>query len=46
MTAVEVSKRAGVMAVGFVNRPEKDERLDGAGADPIVTSMGDLADAL
>ncbi|MGW3347779.1 HAD family hydrolase [Nonomuraea rubra] len=46
VTDIEASRRAGVVAVGYANRPEKVERLGNAGADLIVTSIEDLADAL
>jgi HAD superfamily hydrolase (TIGR01549 family) len=46
VTDVQASKRAGVVAVGYANRPGKVERLGSAGADLIVTSMEDLANAL
>lgn len=46
VTDVQASKRAGVVAVGYANRPGKVERLGNAGADLVVTSMQDLADAL
>ncbi|MBE1562181.1 phosphoglycolate phosphatase-like HAD superfamily hydrolase [Nonomuraea africana] len=42
MTDVEASKLAGVIAVGYANRPGKDERLANAGADLIITSMEEL----
>ncbi|MFB9534501.1 HAD family hydrolase [Nonomuraea roseola] len=46
VTDVEASKLAGVVAVGYANRPGKVERLGAVGADLIVTSMVELADAL
>ncbi|GAA2897741.1 HAD family hydrolase [Nonomuraea rubra] len=45
-TDVEASKLAGVIAVGYANKPGKARRLDETGADLIVTSMEELADAL
>ncbi|MFI7105623.1 HAD family hydrolase [Nonomuraea sp. NPDC050227] len=45
-TDVEASKHAGVIAVGYANRPGKVERLSDAGADLIVTGMQELATAL
>ncbi|MFI6741195.1 HAD family hydrolase [Nonomuraea sp. NPDC050451] len=46
VTDVEASKLAGVVAVGFANRPGKLDRLGDAGADLLVTSIEELADAL
>lgn len=46
VTDVEASKIAGVVAVGYANRPGKVKRLGDAGADLIVTSIEELADAL
>ncbi|WP_132336690.1 HAD family hydrolase [Nonomuraea longispora] len=46
VTDVEASKLAGVVAVGYANKPGKVGRLAMAGADLIVTSMFELADAL
>ncbi|MEQ4723151.1 HAD-IA family hydrolase [Nonomuraea sp. B19D2] len=46
VTDVEASRLAGVVAVGYANRPGKVERLSAVGADLIVTSMAELADAL
>jgi HAD superfamily hydrolase (TIGR01549 family) len=45
-TDVEASKRAGVVAVGYANRPGKIQRLGEAGANVIVASMELLADTL
>ncbi|MFG3441139.1 HAD family hydrolase [Nonomuraea sp. NPDC047897] len=42
VTDVEASKRAGIVAVGYANRPGKAERLIRAGADLIVSSMEEL----
>lgn len=46
VTDIEASKLAGVVAVGYANRPGKIERLGAAGADLVVQSMEELADAL
>ncbi|MFI6840280.1 HAD family hydrolase [Nonomuraea africana] len=46
VTDVEASKLAGVVAVGYANKPVKVARLGAAGAALIVTSIEDLANAL
>ncbi|GAA2803521.1 HAD family hydrolase [Nonomuraea dietziae] len=42
VTDVEACKHAGVVAVGYANRPGKAERLANAGAELVVTSMEEL----
>lgn len=46
VTDIEASKLAGVVAIGYANRPGKVGRLGDAGADLIVTSINELADAV
>lgn len=46
VTDIEASKLAGVVAVGYANRPGKVNRLGDVGADLIVTDMQELANAL
>jgi len=43
VTDVTSARAANVRVVGFANRPAKVSRLTEAGADAVVTSMGDLA---
>lgn len=43
---VEGSRSAGMPVIGYANKPGKARRLEDAGADVIITSMGELAAAL
>ena len=43
---IQSAKAAGTHSVGYANKPGKIERLHWAGADAIVTTMGELHDAL
>ncbi|MET9976858.1 HAD family hydrolase [Streptomyces microflavus] len=45
-TDIEAAARAGSMAIGFANKPGKEEGLVAAGAKTIVTTMVTVADAL
>ncbi|MEU2403945.1 HAD-IA family hydrolase [Streptomyces rubiginosohelvolus] len=45
-TDIEAAARAGSMAIGFANKPGKEESLVAAGARTIITSMDAVADAL
>ncbi|MFD3973263.1 HAD family hydrolase [Streptomyces cyaneofuscatus] len=45
-TDIEASARAGSMAIGFANKPGKEESLAAAGAWAIVTTMASIAEAL
>ncbi|WP_431894672.1 HAD family hydrolase [Nonomuraea sp. bgisy101] len=42
LTDIEASHAAGVVAVGYANRPGKAERLAASGADLIIDSMAEL----
>jgi phosphoglycolate phosphatase len=43
---VEAAHSLGLVCVGYANKPGKTERLGAAGADAIVTTMDQVADAL
>jgi phosphoglycolate phosphatase len=43
---IEAARAAGVMAIGYANKPGKHEAQSHAGAHAIVTAMTDLAGAL
>jgi HAD superfamily hydrolase (TIGR01549 family) len=43
---IDGGRAAGVPVIGYANRPWKIDRFAAAGADVVVTSMGDVADAL
>jgi HAD superfamily hydrolase (TIGR01509 family) len=43
---VQSAKAAGIQSVGYANKPGKTDRLQGAGADAVVTSMAELHTAL
>lgn len=45
-TDVLAGHAAGPGVIGYANKPGKDQRLRDAGADAIITAMGDLAPAL
>ena len=43
---IQSAKAAGTHSVGYANKPGKHQRLQDAGADAVVTSMGELHTAL
>lgn len=45
ITDVLAGHAAGVPVIGYANKPGKDQRLRDAGADAIITAMGDLVPA-
>jgi len=45
-TDVLSAKAAGAHPIGYVNKPDKLQRLAEAGADAIITSMAELEGAL
>jgi len=45
ITDVLAGHAAGLSVIGYANKPGKDQRLRDAGADAIITSMGDLVPA-
>lgn len=46
VTDVEAARAAGSASIGYANKPGKDELLRVAGADVIVTAMGEIARSL
>ncbi|SNY58192.1 haloacid dehalogenase superfamily, subfamily IA, variant 3 with third motif having DD or ED [Paractinoplanes atraurantiacus] len=46
LSDIEGSRAAGVRSVGYANRPTKADPFRGAGADVVIDSMGQLAEAL
>ncbi len=46
LSDVDCARVAGVPVIGYANKSPKAERLRSAGADAVVTSMGDIAAAL
>ncbi|BCJ65885.1 HAD family hydrolase [Polymorphospora rubra] len=46
MSDIDGARAAGVRSVGYANRPSKVESLRAAGADAVITSMGELAGSL
>jgi HAD superfamily hydrolase (TIGR01509 family) len=46
LSDIEGARAAGVRVIGFANRPPKVEAFASAGADAVITSMGELANAL
>ena len=46
LTDIEGSHAAGVRVVGYANRPAKAKMFRAAGADVVITSMGEIAGAL
>lgn len=46
LSDIEGAKTAGVKVVGYANRPGKVEAFQAAGADAVVTSMGEVAEVL
>nr|WP_246033652.1 HAD family hydrolase [Streptomyces hundungensis] len=46
VTDVEAAKATGGRSVGFANKPGKGRALADAGADTVVTTMGDVAEGL
>jgi HAD superfamily hydrolase (TIGR01509 family) len=43
---VQSARAAGVRSIGYANKPGKLDRLVGAGADAVITTMADLATTL
>ena len=43
---VQAADAAGMVAIGYANKPGKAERMVNAGAAAIVTSISDLAAAI
>ncbi len=43
---IQAAQATGTTSIGFANKPGKAERLQGAGADTIVTTMAELHSAL
>ena len=43
---VDAGHAAGLPVVGYANKPGKDQRLRAAGADAIITSIGELVATL
>jgi HAD superfamily hydrolase (TIGR01509 family) len=39
---IEGARNAGTLSIGYANKPGKLERFTAAGADAVITSMGDL----
>jgi HAD superfamily hydrolase (TIGR01509 family) len=46
ITDVQVSRRTGVACIGYAKTPQRGRELQDAGADALVSSMDDLADAI
>ncbi|MEV6375797.1 HAD family hydrolase [Micromonospora musae] len=46
LSDIEGARAAGVGAIGYANRPLKAEAFYAAGADSVITSMGELASVL
>jgi HAD superfamily hydrolase (TIGR01509 family) len=46
ITDIEAGRRAGVATIGYANKPGKVEALKDAGADVVLTTMLDLAEAI
>ncbi|MBC9002142.1 HAD family hydrolase [Micromonospora aurantiaca (nom. illeg.)] len=46
LSDIEGARAAGVMVIGYANRPAKVDAFRLAGADAVVTSMGEIAAAL
>jgi len=42
LSDIEGARNAGVLSVGYANKPGKLERFTAAGADAVITSMGEL----
>lgn len=45
VTDVQAAQAAGTLSIGYANKPGKLDRLIRAGADAIVTTMAEIADA-
>jgi len=43
---VDAGRSAGLPVIGYANKPGKQERLNDAGADAVIDSMTELADAI
>jgi phosphoglycolate phosphatase-like HAD superfamily hydrolase len=46
LTDIEASRRAGVRAIGYANKADKPPAFELAGADAVVLTMADVAEAL
>ncbi|SDT73612.1 HAD family hydrolase [Actinoplanes derwentensis] len=46
VTDIEAGRAAGIPTIGYANKPGKHQRLTDAGADVVIDSMHDLANAL
>lgn len=46
LSDIHGTQAAGGRVIGYANRPEKVEAFRAAGADVVITSMGDLASEL
>ncbi|MFG3557248.1 HAD family hydrolase [Micromonospora sp. NPDC047557] len=46
LSDVEGAKAAGVRVIGYANKPAKEAEFEAAGADVVVTSMRQVAQAL
>jgi HAD superfamily hydrolase (TIGR01549 family) len=42
LSDIEGARNAGVLSIGYANKPGKLERFTAAGADAVITSMGEL----
>jgi HAD superfamily hydrolase (TIGR01549 family) len=42
LSDIEGARSAGVLSIGYANKPGKQERFTTAGADAVITSMGEL----
>lgn len=45
-TDIEAGRAAGVATIGYLNKPGKRERLAAVGADTVIDTMTEIADAL
>lgn len=43
---IQAAHRAGIMSIGYANKPGKAQRLSDAGAGTVITAMADLATQL
>ncbi|MET7865385.1 HAD family hydrolase [Micromonospora taraxaci] len=46
LSDIDGARAAGVRAIGYANRPAKVERFRAAGADTVITSMGEISRVL
>ena len=46
LTDIAAAREAGVQVVGYANKPGKLESFSVAGADAVITTLADVADAL